>query len=231
MNVLDGDAFDDAFDGSRVLGDRVENPPSVNSQSQPAGGKEPTESPSLMREGKDRPAPNSKWTYAQRDQIGRLLKAGKTANQIGIELGVTRNAIIGLVSRDQELKRIGLRYRNPIAVTAKTKRQVAGGKPGKSLIAARRKVKGEHLHAAWNIARKKEGRKSDPVFVEPPIPATPVEPLMLALADLKPRSCKFIVAGLGADARFCGHESRAGGYYCQHHHRIVYTRHQDQKAT
>lgn len=72
-----------------------------------------------------------------------------------------------------------------------------------------------------NIAGKKESRTHDPIFKHT-TPSVPLQPLMVALVDLRPNMCRFPVAGERADTLFCGHpmEQRS---YCQAHARISYT--------
>lgn len=48
-----------------------------------------------------------KWTDEAKDRVAELLKAGRTALQIGDEMGVSRNAICGLLQRDERLMTVG----------------------------------------------------------------------------------------------------------------------------
>lgn len=47
------------------------------------------------------------WTNEAKERVGELLKAGKTAREISLEFGVSRNSIASLVSRDDALAAIG----------------------------------------------------------------------------------------------------------------------------
>lgn len=47
------------------------------------------------------------WSDEDKAIVANLLKAGKSASEIGRALNVTRNAIIGIVGRDAALKAIG----------------------------------------------------------------------------------------------------------------------------
>lgn len=47
------------------------------------------------------------WTPEQDNLLADLLAEGKSASQIGAELGVSRNAVIGRVSRNPDLAKIG----------------------------------------------------------------------------------------------------------------------------
>lgn len=48
-----------------------------------------------------------KWTPTVDANVGDMLREGKTAKEIGDALGVSRNSVIGRVSRSKELKAIG----------------------------------------------------------------------------------------------------------------------------
>jgi hypothetical protein len=48
-----------------------------------------------------------KWTEADHDKVAELLTAGKLASEIGAVIGVSRNAIIGIVGRTERLRAIG----------------------------------------------------------------------------------------------------------------------------
>lgn len=47
------------------------------------------------------------WTPEQDSRLSDLLRGGMSASQIGAEMGVSRSAIVGRVSRNKELKAIG----------------------------------------------------------------------------------------------------------------------------
>lgn len=49
-----------------------------------------------------------KWTDEAKARVAELLAQGKSASAIGKSLGVTRNAIVGIVHRDAGLKYLGL---------------------------------------------------------------------------------------------------------------------------
>ena len=49
----------------------------------------------------------TRWTPARDAKVAEMLRDGKTAKEIGEELGLSRNAIIGRVTRSDELKAIG----------------------------------------------------------------------------------------------------------------------------
>lgn len=79
----------------------------------------------------------SKWSQHQRNQIADMLRAEKTARQIAAHFGVSRNAIIGLVSRDKTLREIGFAHspgpqntgrKRDLSIAAKRRRGFARGR-------------------------------------------------------------------------------------------------------
>ena len=61
------------------------------------------------------------WSDKARERVGQLLREGLTAREIGIEMRVSRNAIIGIVGRDKTLSAIGF---------ARSKGRAGGGGNG-----------------------------------------------------------------------------------------------------
>ena len=59
------------------------------------------------------------WTPEEKARVADLLQRGKTAKQIGEVIGVTRNAIIGIVARDKMLSAIGFSRRGSGGVREK----------------------------------------------------------------------------------------------------------------
>lgn len=76
-----------------------------------------------------------KWTPELDARVADLLRAKKTAAQIGAELGVTRNAIIGRVSRCKMLKAIGFE-RAPSEKTTDGPKRVRRTRPVAVKVAA-----------------------------------------------------------------------------------------------
>jgi len=188
------------------------------SRAEPAGDRGGAERLAIGKE--DRPARN--WTKEQDRILREMVKAGEPGSVVAAALRKTRNAVIGRAHR------LGLTFAGgkPKSVSVEANRKqggIKGGVPGKKLVEARQKAKGDN-HRRSRVARNIESRKLDPVFIEPPAPVIPVDPLRLHLVDLKRRSCRFIVEGAGAFARYCGHESKVGSSYCPHHHARLYTR-------
>lgn len=63
-----------------------------------------------------------KWTGQAKSDVADLLKAGKSAAEIGLHFGVSRSAITGLVCRDQDLGKIGFTRAGKSHNGGKTKR-------------------------------------------------------------------------------------------------------------
>lgn len=71
------------------------------------------------------------WTPEQDARLSDLLREGMSASQIGAELGVSRNAIIGRVGRNKELAQIGFARSpgNPGKRVAELKNRKSRAKP------------------------------------------------------------------------------------------------------
>ncbi|MDG9793775.1 GcrA family cell cycle regulator, partial [Brucella anthropi] len=48
------------------------------------------------------------WTEERKSAVANLLREGLSAGQISTRLGVSRNAVIGVIHRDKTLSEIGL---------------------------------------------------------------------------------------------------------------------------
>ncbi|MGE0425279.1 MAG: GcrA family cell cycle regulator [Reyranellaceae bacterium] len=159
-------------------------------------------------------------------QIAQWLRDGLSSSEIARRMTaerhatVSRNAIIGLVSRDSRLKAIGFARAKS---GPKKGRRPSPGKPSPPSVKPAR----QNLHAG-NIAGKKEGRKLDAGYAAPkPKPqadgrspyvydATSHHP---PLVELSPRDCRFPVndAKPGELHLFCGMPAAPAGPYCRHH--------------
>lgn len=146
---------------------------------------------------------NSGWTDAQRDQIAQGLRDGLSASQIAGPLHVSRNAIIGVVHRDERLRAIGFRRKSgqmnfPTKQPQEVKVTKMPTKPAKIAVPA--------LAAL----------PASPQAVPSPFPVTTLE--------LESTSCRYPV---GHNRRgtmlFCGNKVPAGcGSWCEGHRRLVY---------
>lgn len=146
----------------------------------------------------------SGYTQDERNAIAAMLRDNRSAAQIGKAMGRTRNAIIGLVGRDPDLKRIGLRGN-------KNKPPVPGGGRRRSAVRRKRPSFGVPGPAAVRTAPKL-----------PAVPPTPPESLNIPLTEIGAHQCRFAVndAAPGETHLFCG--AASDGSWCVYHRRIVY---------
>lgn len=142
-----------------------------------------------------------KWTPEQDNHIADLLRAKKTASEIGAELGRSRNAIIGRVTRCAMLKEIGF-ARSPGDTTGIRYKKSIAASTGNRRKAVSRPV----------IAK--------PVLVPPKTDGVP-------LLECRDRRCKFAITPHDApkDAHlFCGEVTEPGKSWCAWHEQIVWGR-------
>jgi GcrA cell cycle regulator len=125
--------------------------------------------------------------------------ASNSASQIGAEIGVTKNAVIGM------RKRLGLPERRSGRPVQKTEAQEA--KPQKPKPSSSKR---------FFIP---PSRRSLPKFRAHPQPHKDAPaPRMLDLVDLTERTCKWPVTN-ETPIKFCGHEKACGVPYCEFHQR------------
>ena len=160
-------------------------------------------------------AAGATWNPERVDQLKRCFEAGLTCSEIAREIGVTRNAVIG------KLSRLGLS--RPRDVLEKPLRRAAalagpkGPRPRRSLrmradIFTQRKL----LNNAFAAA---EPRACD----EPIVPID--NGRGCTLLELGERKCRWPISDPGRDDFcFCGNEPVAGLPYCLGHARMAYRR-------
>lgn len=147
------------------------------------------------------------WTETRTEDLLRLARDGLSASQIAAKIGVTRNAVIG------KLSRIGKRLRG-----------AHGGRrapPPKPAI-VKPAIPGKHIVVRPGRRASAEVERVElPVITDLP-PDT--SPDAISLIDISFDQCRFPLNST-ADIntfRFCG--STANGSYCPRHRRIVYRR-------
>jgi GcrA cell cycle regulator len=124
--------------------------------------------------------------------------ASNSASQIGAEIGVSKNAVIGM------RKRLGLPARRDGRPVQKTEPQEAKPKP--------QKRRGSSFFIP-------PSRRAAPKFRAHPQPAKDAPaPRMLDLVDLTERTCKWPVTN-ETPIKFCGHQKESGVPYCAFHQR------------
>jgi GcrA cell cycle regulator len=140
------------------------------------------------------------WTEERKDALKKLWADGLSASQIGDELGVTRNAVIGLVHR------MGL---------PKRRENVA---PAKNRVPSQRQ---RSARPRFNFVPPKAYEPVDKRAVVAAI-VPPVEP-PLSVFNLTAATCRWPVGDPQEPGfRFCGHPPGAGKPYCAAHCAMAY---------
>jgi GcrA cell cycle regulator len=138
--------------------------------------------------------PPTTWTPDRIDELKRLFEAEYTCSQIAREIGVTRNAVIG------KLSRLGLAR--------------PGGPRGRRRQSSPRAAR----HSQVSILRTLHA-KMEAAVAEEPI----VEGQRCSLFDLSPQTCRWPIGRPGADDfGFCGSAPVEGLPYCAGHARMAY---------
>lgn len=136
------------------------------------------------------------WTPELTEHLITLTKAGYSGSVIAAELGVTRNSVIGKVSR------LGMQLGN----CRNTKGHISAGRPQKPVL------------TSFNKYRKPKV-KSKPEFEKAPIPLPNIEDIpRKSFAELSENDCRFPVndprlPGFG----FCALPKMPGSSYCPAH--------------
>lgn len=149
----------------------------------------------------------SVWTDERVTLLKRLWTEGLSASQIAGRLGngVTRNAVIGKISR------LNLAQR------------ARPSTPRKSPIERAKRVR-----PTVSVTPRAPQVKAQPIEPQPrPVPQP--EPLKLSedgrvtILHLSDKTCKWPIGDPGAeDFCFCGHKPREGSPYCEYHARLAY---------
>jgi GcrA cell cycle regulator len=137
------------------------------------------------------------WTPDRIEELKRLHEAGYTCSQIAREIDVTRNAVIGKISR------LGL-TRPPGEVVGRSR------SPNPQQPRARRTQ-----HRIFNLLRAQmQSRAEDDCISDAP---------RTSLFELSPQNCRWPIGSPGADGfGFCGSEPVAGFPYCPRHASMAY---------
>jgi len=150
------------------------------------------------------------WTDAAIAKARAMWTEGKSATEIGRELGVSRSAVLG------KLHRLGL-----------------------TGFTIRKRKSPHRSYGGVVLARTMAARTKKPATVvaekaPPSLPATPpidAAPLRLTLLQLQRHQCH-AVTDLTAQALYCGHPVRPGSAYCPAHHARFHqgATHEEKKA-
>lgn len=138
------------------------------------------------------------WHHDKVLEVATYLKQGLSAAQIGAQLGISRNAVIGKVGRDEKLSRIGFAW---------TRAQPFAGKHPERLKAIRA-----------NQPKLKTPKRARIAYSSlPPDPEYTVAKPMLLLGA---HDCRFPINDAGRDEQhlFCAATTESGKSFCAHHH-------------
>lgn len=134
-------------------------------------------------------------------RIQKLWEKGYTATEVGKDLGMTRNAVMGQLYR---MRMAGVKLRG----APKRKEKVA---PPPKPIGMKKAVRKAPAPIKPTVAEIKE--RSNPQPTGKPVP----------LMQLKPLSCRYIVSGwLPKEYMFCNEVQKEGSSYCLYHHYKCY---------
>lgn len=142
------------------------------------------------------------WTDERIAALREAFAAGMSCGQIAASIGVSRNAVIGKLSR-LELNR-GRRVARRNDDPAKRAKPAKGAAP---------KLAGQvrQLRALRAEADKYD---DEPGAIDPSA--------CCSLLELTASHCRWPVASAGSDLRYCGHTAVSGLPYCAGHARIAY---------
>ncbi|MGD9769909.1 MAG: GcrA family cell cycle regulator [Pseudolabrys sp.] len=150
---------------------------------------------------------NPGWPDQRVAALKKFAADGLPASHIAVELGVTRNAVIG------QIKRRGFEWNY-------------GARGGRARDAVANRFRNERPARVKPLRLPKPYRvvavpAQNPGPLPEPTPAE-IEPLKLSLFDLKNNSCRWPCGDpRAADFYFCGHPTRDDATpYCAHHHRV-----------
>lgn len=152
------------------------------------------------------------WAEDEIIRVGELLGKGYSAGQIAPHLGVTRNAIIGIVGRNEKLKAIGFKrppgggWRKNMSMTARPTQELPAAPPKPSVP---------------KYMLPKQGRPKSTPTVAQPARKDALSSVGLPMLALGAFQCRYEVNDAEpGEHLFCG--SAATGPWCDHHRRIVF---------
>ena len=144
------------------------------------------------------------WSTERVEALKRCFDAGLSCSQIAREIGVTRNAVIGKVSR------LGL-SRPPGAIATP---------PRRARLSGPRRTR----RLRMNVFVQQDILKTAFVEAEPRVDAIPIHNGRgCTLFELDRENCRWpIMSKDGEELRYCGNGPIAGSSYCPAHARIAY---------
>jgi GcrA cell cycle regulator len=152
------------------------------------------------------------WTAERVETAKARWAEGYTSGQIAAELGITRNAVLGQISRQGLLKtdRAGKVARAPRAPRKPRAPKPPGLRVGRLALRT-----GQFMTAAAN----------DDSIPLPPEPLPAPRARNVTLLELKPDDCRWPTGRTDeyprGEALFCGDARHGGSSYCRYHLRIA----------
>ena len=152
------------------------------------------------------------WNQDAVREVAKLLKDGMSATQIGQQLGISRNAVIGKVGREQTLRKIGFGWNK--AHPFKGKRQ-----------ARPKAVRQRDKPRAGSRSMRQRAKALAPSWVEAQSTNEVFQVIGKPLLMLNANDCRWPVndAHPNEPHLFCGVDAGVGEHYCRHQ-KISYRR-------
>ncbi|QOZ26254.1 GcrA family cell cycle regulator [Bradyrhizobium sp. CCBAU 51753] len=142
------------------------------------------------------PTPQPTWTPERIDQLKSYFAAGLSCRDIAVNIGVSRNAVIG------KLSRLNLTRTSPEERRARRKRS---------------------SHPAQKSTAKQPFQIRHAVYDQEPDDAPIVSANHCSLLELSEQHCRWPISTPGAeDFCFCGNTPLGGMPYCSGHYRLAY---------
>ena len=145
------------------------------------------------------------WTPERVDQLKIYFEAGLSCRDIAVNIGVSRNAVIG------KLSRLNLTRTTPEERRARRKKSA--------------------VHAAQRATAKQQLQLLQAVYETEPYDAPVVSVNNCSLFELSEQRCRWPISSPGADDYcFCGNTPLGGMPYCPGHYRLAYQSGSRQRA-
>jgi hypothetical protein len=156
------------------------------------------------------------------DQVKHLWMMGLTGSQIGKELSLTRNAVLGKVHRMREAGTIGVRECDMRLRSIKAEVKRLEDERQASLPDILRDVPTLEKEKSPKEPKKKTEIVCQPTFLFEDLPPHDPKWKPLKFDQLTPRSCRYVLNdGPASQFLFCGKQKK-GRSYCEDHEKLCY---------